>query len=148
MTEVVVATKRCTKCGEEKAFSEFHKCSKAKDGYQFYCKECRRPTRYLLPGEYQAIVEAQGGTCAICGIDPRGNTHRSIRYQRLQVDYAEEDHGTVRGLVCAYCHHNISLWDNNPEGLLKLYDHIMQSSRREADFTIRDVKWLVYEEKY
>lgn len=34
--------KRCTKCGLEKPESEFGKCSRAKDGLSWWCKECRR----------------------------------------------------------------------------------------------------------
>ena len=33
-------TKQCTKCGEVKALSEFHKKSAAKDGLQTRCKQC------------------------------------------------------------------------------------------------------------
>lgn len=33
-------TKRCTKCGEEKPLSEFHKRSRSKDGLQGKCKSC------------------------------------------------------------------------------------------------------------
>jgi len=33
-------TKRCTKCGEEKPITEFHKNVRSKDGLHCYCKEC------------------------------------------------------------------------------------------------------------
>lgn len=32
--------KRCTKCGEVKSLDKFSKCSRARDGYQFWCKDC------------------------------------------------------------------------------------------------------------
>jgi hypothetical protein len=32
--------KICTKCKEEKPFEAFSKCSKAKDGYKYSCKQC------------------------------------------------------------------------------------------------------------
>lgn len=35
-------TKTCTKCGEEKEVTEFHKCSKVKSGYRSCCKKCRK----------------------------------------------------------------------------------------------------------
>jgi hypothetical protein len=35
-------TKKCTKCGIEKNFSEFHKCSRHKDGVRGVCKICRK----------------------------------------------------------------------------------------------------------
>ena len=35
-------TKKCTKCGEVKAVSEFHKDKYSKDGFFDECKECRK----------------------------------------------------------------------------------------------------------
>lgn len=35
-------SKKCTKCGTEKALSEFHKHKKTKDGYNWICKDCKR----------------------------------------------------------------------------------------------------------
>ena len=35
-------TKRCARCGESKAFSEFHRLSRAADGLQPRCKACIR----------------------------------------------------------------------------------------------------------
>jgi hypothetical protein len=34
--------KICTKCKEEKEYSEFYKNKKAKDGYRIYCKSCEK----------------------------------------------------------------------------------------------------------
>lgn len=35
-------TKKCTKCGEIKLLSEFHKCISNKDGFGNFCKSCRK----------------------------------------------------------------------------------------------------------
>ena len=35
--------KRCTKCKQEKSFSEFSKNKNCKDGLHSWCKECERP---------------------------------------------------------------------------------------------------------
>ena len=35
-------TKICTKCGEEKVFSEYYKDKKSKDGYSYKCKLCQK----------------------------------------------------------------------------------------------------------
>jgi hypothetical protein len=32
--------KKCTKCGITKEYTQFSKLSRAKDGYQYHCKEC------------------------------------------------------------------------------------------------------------
>jgi hypothetical protein len=34
--------KQCNKCKQELSFSEFHKNSRKKDGYQDYCKSCKK----------------------------------------------------------------------------------------------------------
>lgn len=42
--------KICSKCKEEKSFSEFHKHKHSKDGYRSQCKECRKESdkRYYI----------------------------------------------------------------------------------------------------
>lgn len=37
-----IETKKCRKCGEVKPTTEFYKNIKAADGYDTYCKECKR----------------------------------------------------------------------------------------------------------
>ena len=37
-----IETKKCFKCGEVKPTTEFYKNIKAADGYDTYCKECKR----------------------------------------------------------------------------------------------------------
>ena len=34
--------KRCSRCGEIKPYSDFHRDNRKGDGYQRYCKNCRR----------------------------------------------------------------------------------------------------------
>jgi len=41
MSMSMSTTKECSKCGESKPYSEFHKCSHKKDGYNHHCKDCR-----------------------------------------------------------------------------------------------------------
>jgi len=36
--------KTCVKCKQEKSFNEFYKNSRRKDGYQDYCKSCKKKT--------------------------------------------------------------------------------------------------------
>jgi YHS domain-containing protein len=42
MTDIPEGFKRCLKCGEIKAFSEFHKNKNCKDGHKSWCKECMK----------------------------------------------------------------------------------------------------------
>lgn len=81
--------KRCIKCGELKALTNFHKDSHKEDGYQIYCKECRltlvknwrlgksiinKPlTNYLSPlrsnRQYVLNDKLTKGKCSRCGYD-------------------------------------------------------------------------------
>jgi hypothetical protein len=65
--------------------------------------ELRR--RYgITPDDYDAMADAQGGVCAICGLPPRKGT--------LDVDH---DHATgrVRGLLCRRCNPMVEVWIAN-----------------------------------
>ncbi|MER6382073.1 endonuclease VII domain-containing protein [Streptomyces sp. NPDC001118] len=51
----------------------------------------------LEPGEYQALMDHQGGVCAIC---------QQARRYRLDVDHDHKT-GLVRGLTCRLCNRRI-----------------------------------------
>lgn len=69
----------------------------------------------LAPGEYEAMLERQGGVCAICGKRPV-----TIR---LAVDH---DHvtGRVRGLLCKRCNRALGLWEGDVERMERLILYI------------------------
>ena len=117
----------CKHCGVEKPKSEFHKRSGYKDGIRPFCKECRRayeidnyhknkdnrPYCYEIDKdrklkktygisfvEYEKMLNAQNGGCAICG------TTKTGKRKAFHVDHC---HGTgrVRGLLCGNCNSGI-----------------------------------------
>ena len=112
--------KRCGRCKTKKAPSEFWKNQAA-------CKDCQREYRILFRDpqrgrdtawmaaiakrglsvdDYMAMLESQGGVCAICKLpDPQGI--------RLSVDH---DHVTerVRGLLCRNCNVALGLFKDDP----------------------------------
>lgn len=72
--------------------------------------------RWGLPeGGYEAMLESQGGVCAICGTKP-GKRH-------LCVDH---DHGTgsVRALLCYTCNTGIGGLKDDPAVIMKAYDYL------------------------
>lgn len=82
----------------------------------------RRNQRYnlrkfgLTPEAYVALVEAQGGGCAVCGVERCGDG------RRLHVDH---DHttGRVRGVLCAECNTSLGKMRDDPSLLRRLADY-------------------------
>ena len=90
----------CKKCGLNRA-ERFFTSPRGNT-----CADCRRKTQRdsthanrilntygLTPGDYQRLLEYQGGACAIC---------RGTRSYRLNVDHCHRT-GKVRGLLCRRC---------------------------------------------
>jgi len=92
--------KRCADCGEIKPLSDFHKHGSQSGGHNCYCKPCRkvrqRDERFireygLTPEAYAALVDSQGGLCAVGCERP--------------AKHVDHDHmtGAVRGVLCFPC---------------------------------------------
>ena len=63
------------------------------------------PARILELEEYEMMVEAQGGRCALCGDEQKG--------QRLSIDH---DHATgkIRALLCVRCNMGLGQFRDSP----------------------------------
>lgn len=124
--------KTCTKCGEGKALTEFHKDKHKKDGLTPTCKSCNRSrsrahhklkprdpeqtrreklkTRYGTTPEFiAALYEKQQGNCELCGEPLDGNYH------------IDHNHGTgeIRGLLHSDCNKGLGMFRDSPERLDK-----------------------------
>ena len=97
-----VGTKVCTGCHVRKPESEFGKNAKNPDGMMYACKFCSNYKSHELLTEsmFDAMVEAQGGKCALC----------DEATERLFVDHDQSccpsGRSCVkcrRGLVCSQC---------------------------------------------
>ena len=145
----VGATRRvCSECEVEKPIGEFPLRSKSyretHPGFERNrkCRDCVRnrnreqkrskpPTseqqlRWTLASygltldEYQAMVEKQGGRCAICKNPPLVSTGR------LSVDH---HHGTgqVRGLLCATCNAGLGHFQDDPVRIMAALQYLGDS---------------------
>jgi hypothetical protein len=82
-----------------------------KDDPEFRRKRRENMLRYtygITQAEVDALIEAQGGLCAICGGERNGPG------TRLHIDHCH-DTGKVRGMLCAKCNTAIGLLDNDPD---------------------------------
>ena len=61
----------------------------------------RRAQLGLTLAAYEALLEAQGGGCAICGATPKT--------RRLDTDHDHKT-GKVRGLLCHRCNRALPAW--------------------------------------
>lgn len=63
--------------------------------------------------EYDQLLAAQGGGCAICGATTPGRK----RHKYLAVDHCHES-GTVRGILCDFCNTGLGSFRDDPALLL------------------------------
>jgi hypothetical protein len=147
-----MTTKVCTKCLIEKPLTEFHKDLGKKDGLRNDCRACScsrarkhhadnpdkakdfNLRRYygITLAEYQDILEAQNGRCAICGTDVPGG--KGV----FHVDHCHNS-GKVRGLLCHHCNVGLGHFKDNESILLKAalylsnhYDDTSSSHQSDA----------------
>jgi hypothetical protein len=71
-----------------------------------------------------AMAEAQGGVCKVCGCPPTGKGHCS----RLHLDH---DHATGehRSMLCVGCNTALGLMKDNPETLRAAADYLEAHAR-------------------
>lgn len=128
--------KTCTKCGVVKPLSDFFKDNSKKHGYRAICKECSQAAfraythrvgynkiRYeriknaerwrhiakkygITPEQYAALLEAQGGQCAVCGTASSGRRPFCVDHNHIT--------GEVRGLLCTPCNQMIGHAKDDP----------------------------------
>lgn len=109
-----MSSKTCRKCGAQKSPDEFNRQSKTADGKHPYCKTCARlATREaalsrkfnVTPSQYEMMLAAQGGGCAICGKTPEENGKRlAVDHDHACCPSISESCGLcVRALLCSRC---------------------------------------------
>lgn len=123
--------KRCPRCDCVKPVTEFNINRKHKDGLASWCKSCNaenlrewakknathkgrlshashlRRAYGIDMDDYDRMLEAQGGVCAICAGQCRIKT-------RLAVDHCHTTN-RIRGLLCDDCNNGVGRFKDNPE---------------------------------
>lgn len=77
----------------------------------------------ITKADYDALLSAQGGGCATCGI-----TQNTQGKANLSVDHCH-DSGVVRGLLCNSCNLAIGLVKDDPERLRAMARYLEASQR-------------------
>lgn len=141
--------KQCTKCYEPKPLDQYSISRQGVRGpvYRTECKPCqatrarqwydenqdrakenrRRHQLESLYGlsiaQYEELLLAQGGVCAVCGLDEPNSHGRTGKKFRLAVDHCHET-GRVRGLLCQKCNRAIGLLNDNTDLLRKAIGYL------------------------
>jgi hypothetical protein len=81
--------------------------------------------------DYDALIESQGGVCAICG-QPETARNPKGEAKPLAVDH---DHGTgaVRGALCARCNTAIGLMQDDVERLASAIEYLSKSEQANLE---------------
>lgn len=139
--------KACTKCDEEHPLDQFPPVVVRGRRYVgSWCRPCKlqqtREWRQANPGhhrkyalryryglteaQYEEMVQAQGGVCAICRERPL--TKRSgTPTDRLHVDH-DPATGQVRGLLCGNCNRGIGMLQHDPERLRAALSYLAEDN--------------------
>lgn len=103
--------KRCTACQKWLSESEFFKSKGERDGLAGSCKLCisrdaraRSLSQYgLTLGDYDALLAAQGGVCAVCEKECSRGTNLSVDHDHDCCPGTKSCGKCVRGLLCRSC---------------------------------------------
>lgn len=128
--ECVPDVKYCAKCKTHKQRASFTVDQRAADGLRGSCGACSAYRlredflrRYGMTfADYDRLLAAQGGKCAICGgADPRHRKNSHVK--RFCVDH---DHATgkVRGLLCGPCNVGIGAMADDPARIRAAADYL------------------------
>lgn len=82
-----------------------------------------RRTFGMTVAEYDAMLDAQGGGCAICGAPPGERAH--------PVDHDHET-GAVRGILCDPCNRGLGSFADDPDRLLSAVAYLLSQPSTSA----------------
>lgn len=116
--------KNCRRCGEWLPEDSFARSSRSPDGLQQWCRSCRsehyrsqaekvrdrmREARFgLTRDQFDALLAAQGGGCAICGTSDPGKAYWHVDHDHSCCPSSDKTCGKcVRGILCRACNHGI-----------------------------------------
>lgn len=133
--------KTCTKCKEEKSLHDFY-FDNYHGRYQSQCKECRKKLviaaqklpenkprlrkaqlkhKYgITPEQYDGMLYAQGGHCAMCpATEPGGGRiFFSVDHDHACCPTAAKSCGKcVRGLLCLRCNNSLGWYETHKEAV-------------------------------
>lgn len=77
--------------------------------------------------QYQAMLEAQDGKCAICGLVPEGEFH--VDHDHSCCAGSKSCGECVRGLLCQPCNHMLGNAKDSPDRLVAAAAYLMRGGQ-------------------
>ena len=113
--------KTCCTCRTEKPLGDFNIMRASKDGRQNQCRACnvnatqaRKLRQFgLSQDEYDEMLVAQGGGCAICGGHSRDGSRLAIDHDHSCCAGKFSCGKCVRGLLCGECNRALGKFGDN-----------------------------------
>jgi hypothetical protein len=130
-----IEVKKCSRCSQVKPLTEFGAQRGARDGRSSHCLECNRArmqkhyaenaeswrprhlrrTYGISVDEYEELLEAQGGVCAVCRTQRpfTSNRHRNFSIDHSHADGCDHPANRacktcIRGLLCNVCNRQVA----------------------------------------
>jgi hypothetical protein len=147
--EVPAGMKYCPRCQQELPIDAFGSNRSSRDGRAAYCRPCHNAVglenkrrlygstrdyhlrrRYgLTSADVDAMVEAQGGTCAVCPGKP---------------EHVDHDHetGQVRGILCFNCNQSLGNVRDDPNVLRGLARYLDKHKPPSLRLVPDEVRWM------
>lgn len=79
-------------------------------GYESQRRSSLKYIYGLTVQQWDAMLEAQGGKCALCGSEDHGRRAFDGRFKRFMVDHCHKT-GRVRGLLCHTCNVRVGAYE-------------------------------------
>lgn len=146
---ISIPTRRCTRCKQIKSLTDFGTQRKRFGNYRKrWCRDCdkawhrehaktphRMKQKYvynlakygLTLDDYDAMLTAQNGVCAICAAPERIQLREERGHRQLSVDHSHVN-GQIRGLLCRACNTGIAQFQDNQELLLAAIEYLKTHS--------------------
>lgn len=83
----------------------------------------------ITPEDFDAMLAAQNGRCAICGEPPDPDGKGA--YSRLHIDHDHQT-GVVRGLLCGRCNQGLGYFKDDPARLSAAIDYLSLTKEQVA----------------
>ena len=110
---------------DKRAYQKAYRAANA-DRFHAQTKQAKMKYLYgLTPEAYEALLESQGGRCAICPAEePGGRGRWHIDHDHACCDSLPTCGECVRGLLCANCNRALGMFGDDPEVLKKALEYL------------------------